>query len=81
MSRTLNRWKKTDNPKTSPWSKATEHRVTACEVVIERIVAIGILPEKIEVAAHEVGVQSSGMKKKLHFIITSLNINNKHILT
>jgi len=38
--------------------------VTACEVIIEGKFAIGILPEKIKVAAHQVGVQSSGIRKR-----------------
>ena len=41
-----------------------EHGVAACEVIIEDIFAISILPEKIEMAAHQVGVQSSGIRKK-----------------
>ena len=41
-----------------------EHGVAACEIVIEGVFAISILPEKIEMAAHQVGVQGSGIRKK-----------------
>ena len=64
-----------------------EHGVAACEVIIEDIFAISILPEKIEMAAHQVGVQGSKVqkkkkkkkkKKKYHFIIASLKAINNH---
>ena len=67
-----------------------EHGVTACKVIIEDIFAISILPEKIEMAAHQVGVQGSKVqkkkkkkkkkkeKKKYHFIIASLKAINNH---
>ena len=61
-----------------------EHGVAACEVVIEEVFAINILPEKIEMAARQVGVQGSKIqknkkkKKKYHVIIASLKAINNH---
>ena len=61
-----------------------EHGVAACKVIIEDIFAISILPEKIEMAAHQVGVQGSKIqknkkkKKKYHVIIASLKAINNH---
>ena len=59
--------------------------MAACEIVIEGIFAISILPEKIEMAAHQVGVQGSKIqkkkkkkKKKYYFIIASLKTINNH---
>ena len=57
--------------------------MAACEIVIEGIFAISILPEKIEMAAHQVGVQSSRIRKKKkktrnNAIIASLKSINNH---